>query len=76
MNQLIKPALSLLLEFQLPSYTLNKRMAPLTVWLIRHRDALSNHLYPDCFHELMQCLWDFILQVARLFKLLITKQIT
>lgn len=63
MDQLIKPALSLLLEFQLPHYTLDRRMAPLTNWLTRHRDALSYHLYPECFLELMQSLWDFILQV-------------
>lgn len=69
MNQLIKPALSLLLEFQLPHYSLDQRMAPLSVWLVRHRDALSNHLYPDCFQELMQCLWDFILQVSHLHNL-------
>jgi len=63
MNRLIEPGLSLLLELQLPSYTLEKRMAPLSVWLIRHRDALNDHLYPECFQELMQCLWELILQV-------------
>ena len=64
MNRLVEPGLSLLLELQLPSYTLEKRMAPLSVWLIRHRDALNSHLYPECFQELMHCLWELILQVS------------
>ena len=63
MNKFFKPALSLLLELKLGECGIERRLHPLITFLTRHRSALQKYIYPECFHTLMNYLWNCILQV-------------
>ena len=64
MNKFFKPALSLLLELKLGECGIERRLHPLITFLTRHRSALQKYIYPECFHTLMNYLWNYIVQVC------------
>lgn len=63
MNKFFKPALSLLLELKLGDCSIERRLDPIITFLKRHFKALEKYLYFDCFKQLMNYLWTFVLEV-------------
>ena len=63
MNKFCKRALSELLGLKLGSCPIEKRLKPVVDYLDRHRVALHKYVYPECYKQIMENLWDYLLQV-------------
>ncbi len=64
MNKFCKRALSELLGLRLSTVSIKKRLEPIVDYLSRHRVALKKYIYPSCYKDVMENLWDCLLQVC------------
>ena len=63
MNNFCKIALSELLSLKLHNCGIEKRLFPVVDYLERHRRALRKYIYPECFRDIMEHIWECLLQV-------------
>lgn len=63
MNNFCKIALCELLSLKLSDCAIEKRLFPVVDYLERHRRALHKYIYPECFKDIMEHVWECLLQV-------------
>ncbi|XP_067656860.1 uncharacterized protein [Haliotis asinina] len=62
LNLFLHDALALLMRLKPLSVSIQDCLKPVTNFLQKYMEKLSGWLYKDCFHQLLECLWIFLVE--------------
>lgn len=66
MNSFFEETLLLLLELDLPGYTMDRRLKPLFAYMNKQLTLFDQFLIPECNESVKQMFWKYAVKVSRI----------